>query len=307
MSHHLMTTTDNGPDDEDIDHEVQTPQSDPLAIATQSIADHFSDYKKQSDHQHRVSVILQCATIGFIVLTAGIALWQGFISRWQLSEMHDAGLDTRRLAQAAAQSAESTERLSPNNRAWIFVKFGKYETKPSTPNIVVQNTPRSVYWFVHFTLHNFGNSPAIISSIEPHLFVIPPEARVVVEPDPRSPTALDVRETNIGFVLNENSNQRLPYVSANTPVPSAFSFGENQVVLPTNDGLHILSSFFFVKTPAHEKLSHDADVGFHWFFCVVQYRDIYGVNRETGYYAKLGLNNTTMAPTEPNRKYNYWH
>ena len=97
-------------------HEVpkdeQHQHSDTVAGTTQAIADQFSSYKQQQHHQHKANLTLQAIIIFLIFVTAGIALWQGFISHWQLSEMHDADLDTKKLAAAATKSAQATVKLS---------------------------------------------------------------------------------------------------------------------------------------------------------------------------------------------------
>jgi hypothetical protein len=173
--------------------------SDTVAAGTQAIADQFSSYKQQQHRQHIANVALQGITICLVFGTAGIALWQGFISRWQLSEMHDAGLDTKKLAEAANKSAEATVRLSTNNRAWVILLYdGRLDIIISDP------TQRTIVPRVHFALHNYGNSPAIIKSVEPHMFYIPlgnptqvfPE-RPTGELDPRSPSDRRWRETSI--------------------------------------------------------------------------------------------------------------
>jgi hypothetical protein len=135
-------------------HEVpeDKSQNDAVARAPQAIADNFSSYKQQQSLHHWANIRLQRVTILFIFVTATIALWQG-------CEMHEAGRDTNSLANA-------TIRLSTNNRAWVFLQYGRLEV------IISNSNQRLIVPFVYFVLHNYGNSPAIIKSVEPHMFYV---------------------------------------------------------------------------------------------------------------------------------------
>jgi hypothetical protein len=280
-------------------------QSDPVARATQAIANNFSSYKQQQSLHHRANIRLQWITILFIFVTAAIALWQGY-------EMHEAGRDTNSLANA-------TVRLSTNNRAWVFLLYdGRLDIGISDP------TQRTIVPHVHFALHNYGNSPAIIKSVEPHMFYIPlgnptqvfPE-RPTGELDPRSPSDRRWRETWVPSVIEENPHPLwgVPFVT-DPGAPVSREFAVNQVVIPANGEINVLTDFWFQNVVPGPQFpqegqayfwphqGHDNLRGDSWFFCDVHYTDVYGVDGETGYYAKLGIIGTEQ-PSEQYNRYNF--
>jgi hypothetical protein len=242
-------------------------------------------------------------------VTAGIALWQGFISHWQLSEMHDADLDTKKLAAAATKSAQATVKLSTINRAWVFLQYGRLEVTISDP------TQRTIVLLVHFALHNYGNSPAIIKSVEPHMFYIPlgnPNPVFPEELDPRSPSARHWRETWMPSVIEESPHPLwgIPFVTDPSAAVSR-GFAANQVIIPANGEINIQAQFWFQNVGPGPRFPQEAQeffsqrhglAGDSWFFCDVRYTDVYGVDGETGYYARLGINGA-QPPSEQNNRY----
>jgi hypothetical protein len=300
-------------------HEVPTDeqheQSDTIAGATQAIAERFSSYNQQQHRQHKVNLTLQAITICLIFVTAGIALWQGFISRGQLSEMHDAGLDTKKLAEAADTSAQATAKLSTNNRAWVFLQYGRLEVTISDP------TQKTIVPLVHFGLHNYGNSPAIIKSVEPHMLYIPlgnPNPVFPEELDPRSPSAREWRETWMPPPIEESPHplRGMPLVTDPGAAVSHRDFVANQVIIPANGEINIQSQFWFQNVGPGPQFPQQAQAFFwphhgqdnlegdSWFFCDVHYTDVFGVDGETGYYARLGINGPEP-PSEQNNRYNF--
>jgi hypothetical protein len=211
--------------------------------------------------------------------------------------------------------AEAMVRLSTNDRAWVFIKYDKLEINASDA------TQRFINLLVRFSLHNYGNTPAIVKSVEPHMFYIfVGNPAWHVEPDPRASSAVQWRETETPFLIEES-----PQPGRVIPDPSAAmsrEYSADQVVIPTSGEINLTAPFRFENVVVGLPQMSPEDVariwprsgqnslpGDSWFFCDVHYTDVYGVDRETGYYARLSMiGGRAEAPSEQNdKKHNVVH
>jgi hypothetical protein len=97
-------------------------------------------------------------------------------------------------------------------------------------------------------------------------------------------------------------------------------YSADQVVIPPSGEINLAASFRFENVVIGSPQMSPEDVariwprrgqdkvpGDSWFFCDIHYTDVYGVNGQTGYYARLGLNGP-LAPSEQNsKKYIFEH
>jgi hypothetical protein len=188
----------------------------------------------------------------------------------------------------------SAERSSTAGRAYIFIKpeialsdnnpLGALATGPYRPSI-------------RFSIKNFGQTPAIITKVETHLYLTNTFG-TEEPPDPSSPAALASIEAvpgNIGPVdyPRAASTGNLEMLSVDTredgnPLRIVFAGGAESGPLEQKfvflRGVHVLQGA--------------------WFYCSITYQDIFGEkDRHTWLYARIGGTGFTYPKSQ---KYNHW-
>jgi hypothetical protein len=238
------------------------------------------------------AVIAVTGVIGAIIFGGQLSVMQG-----QLTEMQSTGKQTdqlieanKSLGDAAAKQAVAAERASTTGRAWVFVSL------PMPVKVVVEPLTGSEGAMVtlNFVIENFGQTPAVITDFETHL--VTDKASKVG--NRRFFSADNVPEVNSAEFLASKEEFQQPIVS-NAP-GNFFFFDQNArtpIVIPANSkSIPISQTFFFY---------HGAiDQHGMWFYCAIKYKDIFGFDRETVYYAGI-YGASAQLPNNP--KYNHWN
>ncbi len=186
----------------------------------------------------------------------------------------------------------AADRSSTAGRGWTFFVYPLQAPAPRG-----SDTDFSIG--IKFRLDNPGDTPSIITGVKLHLFVADGEMPFV-EPDPLNPAVQFLHETKMmpitaidaGVVIDEN------YIS-------------NGVVLPSKGNLGLMETTFGFHRPASpSKIINGITVPTipilgrrMWLFSVIQYRDIFGFDRVTGYYARLS---GADASRPEHNEYNCW-
>jgi hypothetical protein len=169
----------------------------------------------------------------------------------------DYAAQSKTIAAATASSADATIRLLTNNRAWIFIKYGNLEVIGSDA------TQRFIAPLGRFSLHNYGNTVEIVKSVEPHMFYIfVGNPAWHVEPDPGASSAVQWRETETPFVIEES-----PQPGRVVPDPSAAmsrEYSADQVVIPPSGEINLAASFTFENVVIGSPQMSPEDVACIW-------------------------------------------
>lgn len=137
------------------DYKKEYIEGETLASA---IADAIHTYRRerQSDERHRSKrEKINIVVLGLTAIIALGAVFAAIYSAWifsgQLAEMQAAGVDTRKMANAAAAQADSaTKSLMISNRAWLIADNIAFR------DVNNSNDPLAV----HLEINNVGKSPA---------------------------------------------------------------------------------------------------------------------------------------------------
>ena len=235
--------------------------------------------------------------IGTIAIAAFTwRLWFSTKRLWE--EAVKAGKTAEEAADAAQGTAKAVQALVTGNRARIFIEY------ISTSRVKRHHNPDNYMMEVKFRIKNYGFTPAVIDMIELDAYWI--DGNEIYEPDPSIEEHKIFRQIDVdGF--GDPPNTFLPIQNhVGGRIPSVTNW-EHQTIIGSDHGsCNVTVNFTFRRHNIVETNRTDGRIsGEIWFHCVVRYRDIYGVDRETGYYTEIGA--VTWAPSKSlNDKYNYW-
>lgn len=222
-----------------------------------------------------------------------LAVVSAIVSYFQLREMIRAYTPVKEAADAANKSADAAKQSldvarQALSRPWVFVhgqslEFVRNGSQGKADNAYLPNAgqPDKFHITFKFTIENAGSSPAIIQNIISHAYVMN-DSMDGDEPDPNSERGKHLQETSALQASVEGTGQYDP----------------SSLIIPANTSSIISNTFLFNRTqegfPTH--------IPRKWFLCIVQYKDVFGYDRETGYFVQQ--NGVLFAVA--NRSYNYW-
>jgi hypothetical protein len=194
---------------------------------------------------------------------------------------HDSVKISEALLVETKKSIELSAIAATQKRAIVFIEF----VNGSRSEHELGNENKAIS--IKYILRNYGESPAIITKLESHIYISENE------PDLKSPSALSSRED----------------MSVPGGEYSAAASGTNiLVVAPGSSSEPIQRDVGF----RGEKIKHitnlnGIDFPFRyqnqmWLHCIAYYKDVYGFQRETSYFARI---NAAASPSS-NQEYNYW-
>jgi hypothetical protein len=246
-----------------------------LAAHIHAITRQFNAYRHQQHHEDERRAFREKVTIAVIAITAAFALGSNIFFALQWREMHQAGVDTGKLAEAARDQATSS-------RAHVWITSTDWPKRGTLHQ----------YNMYTVTLHfiNFGQTPAIIINLKIHMFICPWSF---------TPNSLDQR-----FVFCRESMSWPPDdLSEGTGITGSLhaNIPPNSVrVIGTNQDVPVEKDFLFENSNNMDPALFEMGKT-DWVYCVIKYKDVFGIDRETGYFAKVGGG----IPAEA-EKYNYW-
>jgi hypothetical protein len=202
----------------------------------------------------------------------------------------------------------SADRSATANRAWLFVKFVSHTPVERTGAM----PPRFVTDLV-FTIYNAGQTPAVITKISAHMFWVVGTGDVPMilssfEPDPIKDRSLG-EAMLMGLTNMQTGEEYLHnmWFAEEPPKWNRLSEATNQVIIPAASPPNpITGRFLFQRAGISDANTQDA-INFSqlWFYCWVTYKDVYGIDRDTSYYARLADERTAVAPKAERSKYNF--
>jgi hypothetical protein len=232
---------------------------------------------------------------GFTLVSVCVGISQAIIANrtltaisGQLDEMKTAsGLMQGQLVEIKRQS-DAAEKSATAGRAYLFIKpeFAMTEINPQG-SLAGPYRPA-----IRFSIKNFGQTPAIITSIKTHLYLTNTMA-TDDPPEPNSPEAMaGVEDTQwaIGAVeLPPQGRADMITVESNGDEPLRI------LVAPTADTGTLEQKFVFQRGRR--------SLQWAWFYCAITYQDIFGETRHTWLYARVGGTGFSYPKSE---KYNHW-
>jgi hypothetical protein len=230
-------------------------------------------------------------TLVFIILTTVGVFVQACILRNTDEAMHESATAALKAAKSAEATADAAlkqatliekqsaaiERTSTAGRAYILVSYDTPQGPEATGRVIP----------IRFTIKNIGQSPAIITSIDTHLFIKPMGGFQGTEPpDPNDETVSvygergkDIMMTPLGDFTYDSSLGSRPIIPGLTDIKSItqnFKYGYDPEAAPAHGG---------------------------WFYCRIIYFDIFGIERHTRYYVHLY---GATAEYPQNQNWNKW-
>jgi hypothetical protein len=219
--------------------------------------------RKQEGREHIGRRWREWTTLIFVILTTFGIFYQASILNSSDRAIH--------------ASVDAAVRASTINRAWLFVT---YDT-PQAPLV----TGNSVS--IHFTIINSGQTPAIITGLDTHLYISTTDMffSPFSPPEIGSETATRSQEKYRMPAISEHGDFIFSNdIIAETPIAAGGSISK------------ITQSFIFSR-----ELPKNAGHG-AWFYCKITYKDVFGITRHTQYY--VGLYGATAE--SGNADYNKW-
>jgi hypothetical protein len=271
----------------------------------------WAKIKQAIERNEKVVTALSSAIIA--AFTVALVLATGFLY-FSSEKVADAAKES---AEAAKGALISAERSSTSDRAWLFVKLNSRSP--------IKRKPGSHSFFVEseFQIENFGKTPSVITKIDGRLFW---NIGHVAEPDPETSVSSRaswtvLQEKEHGTMLPsgrvfpnwEGNDTRLPanpvFLRAQQilVVKGQFSFEKQELDIPDDAPLEFVS-----VVPEPVKYINGAPAiparycGDFWLYVVLNYKDTYGIDRETSYFTKIFSINVAQPVEEQHQKYNYW-
>jgi hypothetical protein len=262
-----------------------------------------SDYQTDERRYWGSQVWAMWASVGVGIATLIAAVVAAFVAYWAYTAASNAVFEAQKQTAQAVRQADAA--VSGNdisraaNRAWLFVEFvsrDRFERTDRTPRFNIDIT---------FKITNFGQAPAIIESLESHMFWnsnIPG----FYEPDPIIDKTY--QEDLFGGLIEPTRNIMIadqhPFRSGDA---SSFNrVATNQIIVKGGAGeLHLIfnGNYKFQRPAVTGGFASNNIL----FFCIIHYKDVHGLNGETGYYARIDASGRgTLRPTPEHEKYNYW-
>jgi hypothetical protein len=184
-------------------------------------------------------------------------------------------------ADAAQKSANAAIAMVP--RAWLYVEIDPL-SRPKVSYITgfVGEGLRSFNVEIPIKIRNVGKAPALIKEIKSSLFVPKSMSFPTNPPNSLEGDIPELSKAEDGTWLANMAGQLIINESDASPV--------------------FTPSFFFPRQPDFK--AHIEGLP-KWIYIVIRYSDPAGSDRETSYYAQVGLGGGLTII--PNDKYTYWH
>lgn len=249
--------------------------------AINSIANQFASEQQQDNTSDAKRAFREKLTIGLLIATvvaAGIGDWFFYGQREEMIRAYG----------PLKKSAEAAERQATAGRAYLFIK--PENALEDTKAVVSQTGPYRPS--IQFSIKNFGQTPAVITGIKTHLYL----ANGMATEDPPEPNSSEAQETvDLGHAINISAD--LPQGRIDFMTMDSRGDGPSRIVFAAGEESGPITYIFDFRKEGPRFLQ------WAWFYCEVDYQDIFDKPRHTWIYARVGGTGFSYSKSE---KYNHW-